>query len=79
MQLTAHAVLIMAFAGVDAVSAAALTAAQTHMLGVTSSGNVCVAGRNEYGELGDGTATDRWTPVTAVALSNISAVATGVR
>jgi alpha-tubulin suppressor-like RCC1 family protein len=61
-----------------AAAVGTLTATQTHGLVVNSSGTACGMGRNEYGELGDGTAVDRWTPVPVSGLNGVlTKVATG--
>ena len=57
-----------------------LVASQTHALVANANGTACGMGRNEYGELGDGTTVDRWTPAqmtTETGLTGISKVATG--
>jgi alpha-tubulin suppressor-like RCC1 family protein len=48
-----------------------------HSLGLTSSGTVVACGYNEWGQLGDGTTTDRETPVAVTGLSGVVSVMTG--
>lgn len=48
-----------------------------HSLVVKSDGTVWAWGLNEYGQLGDGTRTDRYSPVQIPSLSNVVAVAAG--
>ena len=56
--------------------ASRIAANQTHSLAIKPDGSLWVWGRNENGELGDGTAIDRSTPVPA-AISGVTQVATG--
>jgi hypothetical protein len=46
----------------DAPPFVALTAGSVHTCGRTSTGQLHCWGRNPYGQLGDGTTTDRWRP-----------------
>jgi alpha-tubulin suppressor-like RCC1 family protein len=54
----------------------ALSAGISHTCALTSAGGVRCWGSNVYGELGDGTTTERHTP-TADVLSDVQAVAAG--
>ncbi len=57
---------------------AAIATGGWHSCAVTTGSSVLCWGNNEYGELGDGTTTDRWTPVAASGLSTgIAAIAVG--
>jgi len=51
---------------VGGLTFASVTAGATHTCGVTSSGAAYCWGRDFYGELGDGSTTDRPTPVAVV-------------
>jgi len=42
---------------------ASISAGSRHTLGLTTSGEAYAWGCNSHGQLGDGTTTDRWTPV----------------
>jgi len=47
-------------------------------MSLNASGTACGAGQNEYGELGDGTLVNQWTPVQVTNLAgSLSAIATG--
>jgi alpha-tubulin suppressor-like RCC1 family protein len=48
-----------------------------HSLFVKNDGTAWACGYNVYGQLGDGTTTDRWTPVQVNSLTGITAVASG--
>lgn len=46
-----------------------VSAADQHTCGVTASGDVMCWGSNDNGRLGDGTTTQRWTPVPVIGLA----------
>ena len=48
-----------------------------HSLALTTSGEVWAWGANDYGQLGDGTTTDRYTPVLVEGVSDVVAIASG--
>lgn len=60
-----------------AVSAQTVAAGSQHTVVRTPDGSVWTWGANVYGQLGDGTTTQRTTPAQVLPLSNIVAVAAG--
>lgn len=58
----------------DAVS---VVAGSSHAIALTSGGKVLAWGANAYGQLGDGTNTNRTKPVTLAGLKGIVQIATG--
>ncbi len=54
-----------------------IVAGQYFNCAITPEGTVKCWGNNTNGQLGDGTTTDRYQPVTVVGLSNVVALATG--
>jgi alpha-tubulin suppressor-like RCC1 family protein len=55
----------------------AVAASYSHSLALTSSGTVWAWGDNYYGQLGDGTNTNRWMPVQVPGLTGVVAIAAG--
>ena len=55
----------------------ALSAGIEHSLALRSDGTVWAWGGNAHGQLGDGTTTQRTTPVQVSGLTGITAIATG--
>ena len=58
-------------------SGAAIAGGDTHTVALKSNGTVWAWGRNESGQLGDGTTTDRNSPVQINTLSDVIAIAGG--
>ena len=58
---------------------ALVSAGYSYSLYLKSDGRVFAAGRNHYGELGDGSTTQRNTPVEVTALGNDNALVTAGR
>ena len=59
-------------------SVTAIAAGEVHSLALKSDGTVWAWGNNYYGQLGDGTTTDRYTPVQVQGLSSVVAVAADI-
>jgi alpha-tubulin suppressor-like RCC1 family protein len=57
------------------VGAVALAAGNGHVLAIGSNGLLYAWGYNAYGQLGDGTTTDRWTPVVVTLAPGVQPVA----
>src|ERR1017187_3334127 len=74
-------IVLLVLTAAESPSAATphLTASASHGMSLNASGTACSAGENGYGELGDGTAVARWTPVPVVNLSSaINGISTGL-
>jgi alpha-tubulin suppressor-like RCC1 family protein len=55
----------------------AVAAGSAHSIALKNDGTVWAWGSNSNGQLGDGTTTERWTPVQVSGLAGVSAVAAG--
>ena len=55
----------------------AIAALQDHNLALKDDGTVWAWGFNLYGQLGDGTTTNRFTPVQVSGLSGVQSIAAG--
>src|SRR5436190_24238270 len=69
--------LFLLFTATQSVSAQIISAGQDHSLAVCGNGTMQSWGWNNYGQLGDGTTTDRHTPVQVNVVSGIIAVSAG--
>ena len=79
-----HLVCFIMLCVILAVHAASLASATpqiacgySHTIALKSDGTVWTWGRNEYGQLGDGTTTDRNAPVQVSGLSEVIAIEGG--
>jgi alpha-tubulin suppressor-like RCC1 family protein len=63
--------------GLSSYTIVAIAAGMNHSIALTSAGDVYAWGLNTYGQLGDGTTTQRTSPVQVSTLSNIVAIAAG--
>jgi YD repeat-containing protein len=70
-------VQVMASPGVGLTNVKAIAAGYKHTVVVKNDGTVWTWGWNSDGQLGDGTTTDRKTPVQVSGLTNVKAVAAG--
>ena len=77
-------VAVASFFGVIAANGTSLAATPQiaagglHTVALKSDGTVWAWGYNGYGQLGDGTTTNRLTPVQVSSLSGVTAIAAGV-
>jgi len=68
----------VAVTGLTGITITAIACGDQHTVALTSGGAVYTWGRNLYGQLGDGTNTERTSPVAATNLSSgVSAIACG--
>ena len=72
---TANRIIPGQVAGLTAVAAVATGPEAYHNLALKFDGTVWAWGANDYGQLGDGSTTDRHTPVRVVALNGVVAIA----
>jgi hypothetical protein len=68
---------LVAVQAIGVSNAIGVAAGQSHTLAVKSDGTVMAWGYNGQGQLGDGTNTNRSTPVTVINLSGVTSVAAG--
>ncbi|HCX71935.1 MAG TPA: RCC1 repeat-containing protein, partial [Firmicutes bacterium] len=63
----------------DLSNVTAITAGMSHTVALKNDGTVWAWGRNDMGQLGDGTtSTPRLTPVVVSGLSNVTAITAGL-
>ena len=55
----------------------AISAGGTHALALKNDGTVWAWGSNYSGQLGDGTTTDRYTPLQVIGINGITAISAG--
>ena len=74
-------IMLFVISAVHATSLAAVTpqieGGHAHTISLKSDGMVWAWGSNLYGQLGDGSNTDRTTPVRVAGLSSVTAIAGG--
>ncbi len=70
-------VAVVGLSGVTSIAAGAATADYGHSVAIRGDGTVLAWGSNAYGELGDGTYTDRLTPVALTGLGGAVSISSG--
>jgi len=63
--------------GAGTPTVAKIAAGENHTVTVKNDGTVWASGYNGYGQLGDGTSTNRYSPVQVVGLTNVIGVSAG--
>jgi hypothetical protein len=77
--ITTGSLLPVTASGLSSPRPRTIAGSYLHTCAVLADGTVRCWGRNDAGQLGDGTLTDQFTPVTVSGLTNVTVVTAGLR